>query len=64
MAQVAYLALLGGSTVENATRRVLREMFTNQRSVSFNFAGRCKKVGIGDTKIVSAITHKPFFVAL
>jgi len=58
--QVAYLAMLGGSTIGNTTRRVLREIFSNRLALSLNFAGRGEKVGIGNMKIVSAVTCKLF----
>jgi len=40
VAVAALLSLLGGSTVGDITCRMLREMFTNQISLTLNFAGR------------------------
>ena len=52
------LALLGGSTVGNTTRHMLREMFTNHMVLTLNFAGRGNEVGIGSMNVVAGRTPK------
>jgi len=55
-AMIGYLSMMGGSTVGDGTRRVLREVFTNELALKLNFAGRGAKIGIGNMAVTEVIT--------
>lgn len=48
--------MTGGSAVGDATRRVLREVFTNDLALKLNFMGRGDKIGIGNMAVTEVIT--------
>ena len=41
--QVVYLGMIGGITVNDATRRVMSALFSNSLAVQFNFMGHGQK---------------------
>ena len=53
--QIRYLGAVGGKDVAETTRRIMRTLMTNAVASRMNFAGRGRKTGIADMKLLSAV---------
>jgi len=57
---VLYLGAIGGKDIADTTRRVLRQLMTNNMARRMNFAGRGSKTGIAEMKILDVVIGKKF----
>jgi len=57
---VLYLGAIGGKDIADTTRRVLRQLMTNNVARRMNFAGRGSKTGIAEMKILDVVIGKKF----
>jgi len=45
--QVSYLGVVGGMTIKDTTRRILKTLFTNSLAVKYNYNGHGDKHAFG-----------------
>jgi len=55
---VHYLGAVGGKDVAETTRRIMRSMMTNGVALKMSFAGRGRKTGISDMKVLNVVVGK------
>jgi len=55
---VHYLGAVGGKDVAETTRRIMRSVMTNGVAQKMNFAGRGRKTGINDMKVLNVVVGK------
>ena len=55
LVQVCYLGNIGGKDVADTTRRIMRTLMTNGVARRVNFAGRGRKTGIAEMKLLNAV---------